>query len=168
MASAPALIRASLNAFSPRLQVRRGGRRVTLGRFATAEEAALCYARSPEGEAEARLAFDSERQPKAHGPQRALTPHSNVPERAKREGPRGGVRKRQLDRPIHSAASAPRGWQTDGSLDVISSAEAREPEGGAEAARGWDPAPAEAEEIEAAVENLIRMKSQQVGSAEVY
>ena len=53
MASAPALIRASLNAFSPRLQVRRGGRRVTLGRFATAEEAALCYARSPEGEAEA-------------------------------------------------------------------------------------------------------------------
>mmetsp|Transcript_24026 Transcript_24026/g.71443 ORF Transcript_24026/g.71443 Transcript_24026/m.71443 type:complete len:228 (-) Transcript_24026:106-789(-) len=155
-----------------RAQVRRGGRRVTLGRFATAEEAALCYARSPEGEAEARLAFDSERQPKAHGPrssaQRALTPHSNVPERAKREGPRGGVRKRQLDRPIHSAASAPRGWQTDGSLDVISSAEAREPEGGAEAARGWDPAPAEAEEIEAAVENLIRMKSQQVGSAEVY
>mmetsp|Transcript_22952 Transcript_22952/g.76113 ORF Transcript_22952/g.76113 Transcript_22952/m.76113 type:complete len:427 (-) Transcript_22952:127-1407(-) len=75
-----------------RAQVRRGGRRVTLGRFATAEEAALCYARSSEGEAEARLAFDSERQPKAHGPrssaQRALTPHSNVPERAKREGPR--------------------------------------------------------------------------------
>jgi hypothetical protein len=32
-----------------RAQVRRGGVRVTLGRFGTAEEAALCYARSPEG-----------------------------------------------------------------------------------------------------------------------
>jgi hypothetical protein len=32
-----------------RVQVRRGGVRITLGRFGTAEEAALCYARSPEG-----------------------------------------------------------------------------------------------------------------------
>jgi len=38
-----------------RAQVRRGGRRVTLGRFATAEEAALCYARSPEALADAQL-----------------------------------------------------------------------------------------------------------------
>ena len=37
-------------------QVRRNGRRVTLGRFATAEEAALCYARSPEGSNFAMLA----------------------------------------------------------------------------------------------------------------
>mmetsp|Transcript_49276 Transcript_49276/g.164525 ORF Transcript_49276/g.164525 Transcript_49276/m.164525 type:complete len:168 (+) Transcript_49276:67-570(+) len=39
-----------------RAQVRRNGRRVTLGRFATAEEAALCYARSPEGSNFAMLA----------------------------------------------------------------------------------------------------------------
>jgi len=32
-------------------QVRRGGKTVTLGNFATAEEAALCYARSPEAQA---------------------------------------------------------------------------------------------------------------------
>ena len=30
-------------------KVRRGGQQVHLGRFATAEEAALCVARSPEG-----------------------------------------------------------------------------------------------------------------------
>jgi len=34
-------------------KVRRGGRQVFLGCFATAEEAALCYARSPEGQAAA-------------------------------------------------------------------------------------------------------------------
>ena len=34
-------------------RVRRDGKQVTLGRFATAEEAALCVARSPEGEAAA-------------------------------------------------------------------------------------------------------------------
>ena len=31
-------------------QVRRGGKKVHLGSFATAEEAALCVARSPEGQ----------------------------------------------------------------------------------------------------------------------
>ena len=31
-------------------QVRRGGKSVSLGYFATAEEAALCVARTPEGE----------------------------------------------------------------------------------------------------------------------
>jgi hypothetical protein len=31
----------------------RGGKKVPLGHFATAEEAALCVARSPEGRAEA-------------------------------------------------------------------------------------------------------------------
>ena len=31
------------------VQVRRGGNKVVLGYFATAEEAALCVARSPEG-----------------------------------------------------------------------------------------------------------------------
>ena len=35
-------------------QVRRGGKMVHLGRFATAEEAALCVARSPEGQAAAK------------------------------------------------------------------------------------------------------------------
>ena len=37
-------------------QVRRGGKDVYLGRFATAEEAALCIARSPEGQAAAKRA----------------------------------------------------------------------------------------------------------------
>ena len=37
-------------------RVRRGGKRVTLGYFATAEEAALCVARSPEGQAAAKRA----------------------------------------------------------------------------------------------------------------
>ena len=31
-------------------RVRRGGKQVSLGSFATAEEAALCVARSPEGQ----------------------------------------------------------------------------------------------------------------------
>ena len=35
-------------------QVRRGGKMVCLGSFATAEEAALCVARSPEGQAAAK------------------------------------------------------------------------------------------------------------------
>ena len=34
--------------------MRRGGKGVNLGRFATAEEAALCVARSPEGQAAAK------------------------------------------------------------------------------------------------------------------
>jgi len=37
-------------------EVRRGGKKVGLGTFATAEEAALCYARSPEGQAAAAAA----------------------------------------------------------------------------------------------------------------
>ena len=37
-------------------RVRRGGKQMTLGRFATAEEAALCVARSPEGQAAAERA----------------------------------------------------------------------------------------------------------------
>ena len=37
-------------------QVKRGGKMVHLGRFATAEEAALCVARSPEGQAAAERA----------------------------------------------------------------------------------------------------------------
>ena len=37
-------------------QVSRGGKQVTLGTFATAEEAALCVARSPEGQAAAKKA----------------------------------------------------------------------------------------------------------------
>ena len=36
-----------------RVQVTRGGKSVSLGNFATAEEAALCVARSPEGQAAA-------------------------------------------------------------------------------------------------------------------
>ena len=35
-------------------RVRRGGKKVNLGMFATAEEAALCVARSPEGQAAAQ------------------------------------------------------------------------------------------------------------------
>ena len=40
--------------------VRRGGGKVSLGHFATAEEAALCVARSPEGRAAAQKASASE------------------------------------------------------------------------------------------------------------
>ena len=39
-----------------RAQVKRGGKNVSLGSFATAEEAALCIARSPEGQAAAQKA----------------------------------------------------------------------------------------------------------------
>ena len=37
-------------------QMRHGGKKVSLGSFATAEEAALCVARSPEGQAAAKKA----------------------------------------------------------------------------------------------------------------
>ena len=43
-------------------QVRRGSNQVHLGSFATAEEAALCIARSPEGQTAARRAASAERQ----------------------------------------------------------------------------------------------------------
>ena len=43
-------------------RVSRGGKKVGLGCFATAEEAALCIARSPEGRAAARRAAVAERQ----------------------------------------------------------------------------------------------------------
>ena len=42
--------------------VTRGGKKVSLGSFATAEEAALCVARSPEGQAAAGRAASAERQ----------------------------------------------------------------------------------------------------------
>ena len=38
----------------------RGGKKVSLGSFATAEEAALCVARSPEGQALAEALADAE------------------------------------------------------------------------------------------------------------
>jgi hypothetical protein len=44
------------------VQVRRGGKKVYLGYFATAEEAALCVARTPEGRAAARRAAAAEGQ----------------------------------------------------------------------------------------------------------
>ena len=43
-------------------RVSRGGKQVMLGSFATAEEAALCVARSPEGQAAARRAASAESQ----------------------------------------------------------------------------------------------------------
>ena len=43
-------------------RVSRGGKQVMLGSFATAEEAALCVARSPEGQAAAARAAAAERQ----------------------------------------------------------------------------------------------------------
>jgi len=43
-------------------RVRRGGKKVSLGNFATAEEAALCVARTPEGRAAARRAAAEEGQ----------------------------------------------------------------------------------------------------------
>eukprot|EP00964_Phaeocystis_antarctica_P064310 scaffold38671_cov57-Phaeocystis_antarctica.AAC.8 len=43
-------------------QLRRGGKQVSMGHFATAEEAALCFARSPEGRAAAGRAAAAESQ----------------------------------------------------------------------------------------------------------
>ena len=43
------------------VRVHRGGKTAHLGYFATAEEAALCVARSPEGQAAARRAASAER-----------------------------------------------------------------------------------------------------------
>ena len=43
------------------VRVKRGGKTAHLGYFATAEEAALCVARSPEGQAAARRAASAER-----------------------------------------------------------------------------------------------------------
>ena len=42
-----------------RAQVERNGKTVTLGYFLTCEEAALCYAKAPEGEAAARAGSSS-------------------------------------------------------------------------------------------------------------
>ena len=55
-------------------QVRRGGKKVHLGSFATAEEAALCVARSPEGQAAAGRAAAAERQ----GTLPAVTPGASL------------------------------------------------------------------------------------------
>ena len=41
--------------------MKRGGKSVSLGSFATAEEAALCVARSPEGQAKERKAVAKEK-----------------------------------------------------------------------------------------------------------
>ena len=57
-------------------QVRRGGKKVYLGCFATAEEAALCVARSPEGQAAAGRAAAAETQ----GTFRAVPPGASLKE----------------------------------------------------------------------------------------
>ena len=63
-------------------QVWRGGKQVTLGTFATAEEAALCIARSPEGRAWAaaqQAAASEERNAPAMPPGAALKEEGAVP-----------------------------------------------------------------------------------------
>ena len=54
-------------------RVRRGGKKVSLGRFATAEEAALCVARSPEGQKAAEKAAAALRMASEEGGQGAAT-----------------------------------------------------------------------------------------------
>ena len=54
-------------------RVRRGGKTVSLGRFATAEEAALCVARSPEGQEAAKKAAAALRMASEEGGQGAAT-----------------------------------------------------------------------------------------------
>ena len=63
------------------VQVWRGGKQVTLGTFATAEEAALCIARSPEGRAWAaqQAAASEERNAPAMPPGAALKEEGAVP-----------------------------------------------------------------------------------------
>ena len=51
-----------------RAQVKRGAKDVHLGSFATAEEAALCVARSPEGQAAAKRAAAAAKRPSATPP----------------------------------------------------------------------------------------------------
>ena len=61
-------------------QVRRGGKQVYLGCFATAEEAALCIARSPEGQASAnRTAAAAPLQPALQPPAPPATARSTAP-----------------------------------------------------------------------------------------
>ena len=62
--------------------MRRGGKYVSLGSFATADEAALCVARSPDGQAAARRATASEEgqgSPPAMPPGAALKEERAVP-----------------------------------------------------------------------------------------
>ena len=72
-------------------QVKRGGKKVHLGSFATAEEAALCVARSPEGQAAAQRA--------------AAAPVPLTSEEARQQARDAIVREAALDI-IHEAAGA--------------------------------------------------------------
>ena len=61
--------------------MRRGGKQVSLGSFATAEQAALCVARTPEGQAAAGRAAAAESQgmPPAVPPSASLKEEGTVP-----------------------------------------------------------------------------------------
>ena len=74
-------------------KVQRGGKQVSLGSFATAEEAALCIARSPEGQAAAKRAAPQVSEKKGKGtvppmPSGAFVKEEDVPAAAvvKEEG----------------------------------------------------------------------------------
>ena len=128
-------------------EVRRGGKNVSLGSFATAEEAALCVARSPEGQAAARrpaaattplTSAEARQQAEAEGLTLTLTKVQSAT--AKSATGFYGVRRKPPGRPRPYAAEVWRGGKTV-SLGSFATAEeaalcvARSPEGQAAARR---------------------------------
>ena len=92
-------------------QVTRGGKQVYLGCFATAEEAALCVARSPEGQAAA-----AERAAAATPLQPSLPPPPAPPATARRTAPPPRRWRSSPGSPLcHRASTAPdRAWDSRG------------------------------------------------------
>ena len=90
-------------------QVRRGGKDVSLGTFATAEEAALCIARSPEGqEAAKQAAAAAPLQPSAPPPAPPASVRRTAPPPRRWQSCPGS-------RPCHRASPAPgRAWDGRG------------------------------------------------------
>ena len=133
-------------------QVTRGGKQVSLGSFATAEEAALCIARSPEGQAAAR-------RPVAAAPAPLTSEEARQQAQAEKltlrvvESKTGyfGVYLANLGRPKPYQAKVRRGGKTV-SLGSFATAEeaalcfARSPEGRAAAERAAAAAPLTSEE----------------------
>ena len=128
-------------------EVWRGGKTVSLGSFATAEEAALCVARSPEGQAAARrpaaattplTSAEARQQAEAEGLTLTLTKVQSAT--AKSATGFYGVRRKSPGRPRPYAAGVWRGGKTV-SLGSFATAEeaalcvARSPEGQAAARR---------------------------------
>ena len=119
-------------------QVRRGGKTVYLGSFATAEEAALCVARSPEGQAAAKRAASASPLTSEEARQQARAEGLTLPKAENKTG-YFGVSLHNPGQPKPYAARVSRGGKQV-SLGCFATAEeaalcvARSPEGRAAAA----------------------------------